>query len=201
MARFGLSKRTGASRATNWGYNQEMDALDATIAAFDSSLGWMAVVWSEGLVTRVTFGHRSRRSAIEASGHRPSQVEAETVLSRDQQSLVEQLTGYADGELPDFSGVHLDFGSRSAFAQRVLNQCRQIPWGHRITYGHLAARCGSPGAARAVGNVMANNPLPLIIPCHRVVGAAGALGGFSAPSGISMKRRLLGLESEMLMNV
>src|SRR5437762_530922 len=64
----------------------------------------------------------------------------------------------------------------------------------RLTYGDLSAAAGAPGAARAVGNVMAQNRYPIIVPCHRVVGSAGSLGGFSARDGISMKRRMLEME-------
>jgi methylated-DNA-[protein]-cysteine S-methyltransferase len=64
------------------------------------------------------------------------------------------------------------------------------------TYGDLAAAIGSPGAARAVGSVMARNCFPLIVPCHRVLGAGGSLGGYSAPDGLRMKRRLLAMEGQ-----
>ena len=77
----------------------------------------------------------------------------------------------------------------------MIHQCRLIPYGQVLTYGELAERAGSPRAARAVGNVMRTNRFPLIVPCHRVVGAAGALGGYSAPTGLKMKRRLLRLEA------
>ena len=81
------------------------------------------------------------------------------------------------------------------FQCRVYQRCRRIAYGATLSYGALAAAIGVPQAARAVGNTMARNRLPLVIPCHRVVGAAGALGGFSAPDGIHMKQRLLSLES------
>jgi methylated-DNA-[protein]-cysteine S-methyltransferase len=80
------------------------------------------------------------------------------------------------------------------FQQRVVRECRRIPYGHTLAYGELAVRAGSPHAARAVGGVMARNRIALVIPCHRVVGSAGKLGGYSAPDGIRMKTRLLELE-------
>jgi methylated-DNA-[protein]-cysteine S-methyltransferase len=91
-------------------------------------------------------------------------------------------------ELP----VELSYATE--FQRRVLLACRAILYGQTRSYGDLAAQVGSPGAARAVGNVMAHNCVPLIIPCHRVVASQGQLGGFSAPRGLSMKRRLLQLE-------
>jgi len=80
------------------------------------------------------------------------------------------------------------------FEARVHAALARVRWGETITYGELAERAGSPGAARAVGAVMARNPLPLVIPCHRVLPAGGGLGGFSAPGGTATKFRLLHLE-------
>ncbi len=87
-----------------------------------------------------------------------------------------------------------DFGS-TPFAKRVLEACRRIPYGKTRSYAQLAAAAGAPGAARAVGRVMAGNRVPLVIPCHRVVGSGGKLGGFSAPGGLETKQRLLDLEA------
>ena len=70
-----------------------------------------------------------------------------------------------------------------------------MPRGETVSYAELAGRAGSPNAARAVGGVMAGNRVPLLVPCHRVVGAGGRLGGFSAPTGVELKKRLLALEA------
>ena len=83
----------------------------------------------------------------------------------------------------------------SLFAAKVLTACRTIKFGQTTTYGQLAKMAGSPKAARAVAGVMAKNPLPLIIPCHRVLQANNKLGGFSAPGGIELKKSMLELES------
>jgi len=106
--------------------------------------------------------------------------------------LQQQITGYFAGENVDFStdpAVCLD-GIRP-FGRKVLRACRRIAAGQTTTYGTLAARVGSPAAARAVGSVLAANPIPLIIPCHRVLRSDGGLGGFSAPGGTATKQRLL----------
>jgi methylated-DNA-[protein]-cysteine S-methyltransferase len=94
----------------------------------------------------------------------------------------------------DFSYVPLALDHLTPFARQVVVACRRISWGLVSSYGELAARCGSPGAARAVGSVMAKNRYPLVVPCHRVLAAGGALGGYSAPDGLRMKRRLLAME-------
>ena len=78
----------------------------------------------------------------------------------------------------------------------MIDACRAIPRGETLTYGQLAAKAGYPGAARAVGQVMARNCLPLLIPCHRVVGSNG-LHGFSAPGGLATKQRLLEIEGQL----
>ncbi len=106
--------------------------------------------------------------------------------------LQKQITAYFDGSYVDFDrGVPIALNRLSSFAQRVLKTCRNIRYGETISYGRLAQRAGRSGAARAVGRVMANNPLPLIIPCHRVTCSNGKLGGFSAAGGVKLKKRLL----------
>ena len=77
-----------------------------------------------------------------------------------------------------------------------MTACRDIRFGQTVSYGRLAEMAGKPGAARAVGRALAKNPLPLIIPCHRVICANGKIGGFSAPGGVTLKKRLLQLEQE-----
>jgi methylated-DNA-[protein]-cysteine S-methyltransferase len=112
--------------------------------------------------------------------------------------VLERLRRYAEGEPVDLHDVPVAVDHLSAFQRRVVKACRAIPAGERRTYGQLAAAAGSPGAARAVGQVMATNRVPLVVPCHRVVASGGGLGGFSAPQGLTMKRRLLSLEETSL---
>lgn len=90
----------------------------------------------------------------------------------------------------------LDLADLTAFQKQVLRCCWEIPTGESISYGCLAERAGSPGAARAAGMVMAKNRWPIIIPCHRVVGSSGKLIGYSGTGGLSTKRRLLQLEEK-----
>jgi len=103
-----------------------------------------------------------------------------------------QIRDFLSGKAVDFALEDLDFRIVKGFARRVLLADGKIPRGLVTTYGGLAARLGVPGGARAVGNVMAGNPFPLVIPCHRVIRSNGALGGFGG--GLSMKRSLLEME-------
>ncbi len=92
--------------------------------------------------------------------------------------------------------VTLDLAGATPFQRAVINACRRIPPGRTRAYGELAALAGRPGAARAVGAVMARNRHPLIVPCHRVVAAGGKLGGWSGDGGLDQKAALLAWEAE-----
>ncbi len=109
--------------------------------------------------------------------------------------LQRQIQRYFDGRPTDFR-AKLDLSDRTPLHQTVLRACATIPYGETLTYGQLAELAGHPGAARAVGSVMAGNLIPLIIPCHRVIAAAGRPSGFSAPGGPHTRHRLLQLESQ-----
>jgi methylated-DNA-[protein]-cysteine S-methyltransferase len=110
--------------------------------------------------------------------------------------LMVRLQAYAAGTPDDFRDIHVDAGPVGPFKQRVLAECRRIPYGSTLTYAELAAKAGSPGAARAVGNCMAGNRIPLVTPCHRVVRSDGQVGSYSAPGGSKTKCKLLWLESK-----
>jgi len=106
--------------------------------------------------------------------------------------LQEQIAAYFGGEVVVFGDdIPVNFGLMSDFGRAVLGACRQVGFGRTITYSGLARRIGNPKASRAVGGAMAANPMPLIIPCHRVLRSDGELGGFSAPGGVAIKKRLL----------
>jgi methylated-DNA-[protein]-cysteine S-methyltransferase len=104
---------------------------------------------------------------------------------------VQALERYLQGENVDLSTFPVDLENRSVFERAVLEYTRQIPRGSVVTYSELAAKLGNPRAARAVGNALRRNPVPLFVPCHRVVGVAD-LGGYAW--GLETKRKLLQLE-------
>lgn len=112
------------------------------------------------------------------------------------EGVFKAVLGYFGGKKADFGNVKIATGELSLFAKKVLAACRSIGFGEVFTYRQLAKKIGKPDAARAVGIVMAKNPLPLIIPCHRIIRSDGKLGGFSAPGGIKTKKKLIELESK-----
>jgi methylated-DNA-[protein]-cysteine S-methyltransferase len=148
---------------------------------FDTSIGRCAIDWTERGVAKVRWPG-SRRAAGSATP--PPQVER----------AIEGIQALLRGEAADLTAVPLDLGNAQPFDRRVYEAARSIPPGSTRTYGELAAEVGEPGEARAVGAAMARNPVPLVVPCHRVVAADGRLGGFSAPGGVATKRRLLEIE-------
>lgn len=117
-------------------------------------------------------------------------------LHRD---LQERIVAYYEGDPVDFSAdPAVSLNGLGSFAHEVLQACRRIAFGQTTTYSDLARQAGSPRAAQAVGSVMAGNPIPLIIPCHRVLRTDGGLGGFSALGGITIKQKMLRHEQLVL---
>jgi methylated-DNA-[protein]-cysteine S-methyltransferase len=112
---------------------------------------------------------------------------APAVLAKE---VASQLTAYAKGTLRTFD-LPLDLTDCTPFTQVVLTGCARIPWGSTTTYAGLAATIGRPGAFRAVGSALGRNPVPIVVPCHRVVAACG-IGGFTG--GLAIKRMLGDIE-------
>lgn len=146
---------------------------------FKTAFGWVQACATEHGVSEVRLEPR-RRGRGEGGPAPP-------ILRR----LKSELTEYFDGRRRKF-GLPLDLGGLSDFARAVLRECAGIPYGRTATYSGLAKAVGKPKAARAVGRVMARNPVPFLIPCHRVIGADGSLTGFGG--GIGLKKRLLEFE-------
>ena len=115
-------------------------------------------------------------------------------------ALVAQVQRHLAGDLQDFTAVPLDFARVSPFARRVYKSARTVPAGQTRTYGDLAGMLNEPvGRSRAIGAALGSNPWPLIVPCHRIVGANGRLTGFSSAGGVRLKARLLAIEGAQLL--
>jgi methylated-DNA-[protein]-cysteine S-methyltransferase len=114
--------------------------------------------------------------------------------SRLTEYVSDLLQRYFTGERIEFKDIPVDLDGVPPFRCKTLLAIRGIPYGDVRSYGQIAKECGSPHAARAVGGAMASNPVPVIIPCHRIVGGKGRLTGFSAPGGETVKMMLLRME-------
>ena len=168
-----------------------MDQTTHHYLVFETSGGFCGIAWNNVGVTRfmlpartadATERHLLRRLPGATPGMPPPAVA----------NAIAAVKRYFEGEKTDFSGIPLDLGGQEEFFQQIYAATRRVGWGQTTTYGTLAKELGAgPEAARDVGEAMARNPVPLIIPCHRVLAAGGKVGGFSAPGGSVTKIRML----------
>lgn len=163
---------------------------------FETALGVCGIAWSEAGLTRVQLPDRD--AAATAARLAKSAKRAGGAVPAYATDAAELLADYAGGEDVEFSGVLLDFAGIAPFEATVYHALRRVGRGETVTYGTLAERAGSPGAAQAVGTAMARNPWPVVVPCHRVLAAGNKPGGFSAPGGLITKAKLLAMEGVYL---
>ncbi len=162
-----------------------MDAR-AALATFDTELGRCAVRWSAAGITRVLLPTGVGRPGPATEDG----LEVPPYVRQAIDGMVEVMAGGS----PDLRALPLDERGIDDLRRAVYAATREIPPGTTRTYGEVARTIGRPDAARDVGAALARNPFPIIVPCHRVVAANGALTGFSAPGGLATKRRMLELE-------
>ncbi len=163
-----------------------------SISTFRTSMGWMGLLGLDDDLVSVFVGHMSANSVSAAADRFCSSASK----SDWNPAVRDMLQAYADGEVVDFSRVEIRLPDMTPFRQMILSATRQVRYGETTTYGQLAKRIGHPGAARAVGTAMSTNRFPILIPCHRVLAAGGRLGGYTSPSGIELKRRMLMMEDQ-----
>lgn len=159
----------------------------------DTAIGPCGIAWSEGGICGVQLPEASRQATRARLRSRfPDAVEAPPpkAVARAVAGIIALL----EGRGADLSDVTLDLTAVPPFHRKVYAEARAIPAGETVTYGALAARVGSPGSARAVGQAMGKNPFPIIVPCHRVLAANGKPGGFTAAGGVATKLRMLAIE-------
>lgn len=111
------------------------------------------------------------------------------------EQLIELTREYFRGNTVDFAEIPCELPSSGSFSGQVYRASREIPYGQTLSYSELARKIARPDAARPVATAMSKNPIPLIVPCHRVIYADGRAGGFSAEGGIALKQRMLALEN------
>ncbi|MFZ4606941.1 MAG: methylated-DNA--[protein]-cysteine S-methyltransferase [Caulobacter sp.] len=161
---------------------------------FDTAIGRCGVAWGEtGIVGTALPGaseDQMRRRFVERF---PGTVESAPPATL--KPVIAGIVALMAGEKVDLSDAPLDMAAVPPFHRRVYERARTIPPGETMTYGEIAVALGEPReAARAVGEAMGRNPFPILMPCHRVLGAGGRPGGFSAPGGVETKLRMLEIE-------
>lgn len=167
---------------------------------FETPFGWCGIAWREGPIAgtpcavtllqlpeatvELTESRIRQNSGADQPSNTPPQIAA----------VIEKVGKHLGGDIQNFSDIPVELGGASAFVRRVYEAARAITPGKTTTYSDLAHALGRPTAARAVGRAMARNPIPIIIPCHRVVASGGKPGGFSAYGGRAIKAKLLAIE-------
>jgi len=160
---------------------------------FDTAIGACGISWNARGITQVQIADKDR-ATTEAHIRKRSGAEPATPPQQvsDVIALVQR---YLGGERVDFSNVTVDIDNVGEFRRKLYEALRTISYGKTTTYGGLGKMIGGEATdAREIGQAMGRNPVPIIIPCHRVLAAGNRIGGFSAPGGISTKEKLLALE-------
>lgn len=163
--------------------------VDIAYASVDSPVGALLLAGTDQGLVRVGLPNQDTAFLLEDLSERisPRVLEAPTRLDEARR----ELDAYFDGKLRDFA-LPLDWRLSSGFRQRVLRSIDSIPYGETRSYKEMAAGAGNPKAVRAAGSACGSNPIPIIVPCHRVLRTGGALGGYGG--GLEMKQELLRLE-------
>ena len=155
----------------------------------DTALGPMAIGWTDRGISRVLLpgdtaeemrARLEKASGVEDAGGQPE--------------ITARILAYAEGANDNFADVELDLAGIPQVNRRIYEHIRELAWGETTTYGAVARWLGDVALSRAVGGAMGANPIPLIVPCHRVLAADGRTGGFSSPGGVRAKMEMLALE-------
>lgn len=163
-------------------------------ALFDTAIGRCGICWADnGIIGAALPGPSDAQMRGRFAERFPGAVEAEPPAACA--AVIDGVVALMAGEKRDLSDAPLDLSATPPFHQRVYVVVRGIPPGETMTYGEVARALGAgPEAARAVGEAMGRNPIPILMPCHRVLGANGKPGGFSAPGGVETKLKMLQIE-------
>jgi methylated-DNA-[protein]-cysteine S-methyltransferase len=160
---------------------------------FDTPIGTCGIAWNaKGIVG---FQLPSATAQVTRSRLQQRWTEAvESTPSPGVQRTIDRVLALLNGEAIDLSDIPVDLDDAPEFHRKVYEVARTIPPGQTMTYGEIAKRLGVPHESREVGQALGRNPIAVIVPCHRVLGADGKMGGFSASGGVATKRRILEIE-------
>ena len=155
---------------------------------FDTAIGWCGLAWDGNNILGFQLPEPTKElTERKMRGQYPS-LGGDAVPSRVIADLCRDVAVARRGQGSGlFSAISIDISTLTPFSKRVYEFTRAIPAGKTISYGELAKRIGSPNSARAVGRALGANPIPLLVPCHRVIAANGALTGFSATGGVELE--------------
>jgi O-6-methylguanine DNA methyltransferase len=164
---------------------------------FDTEIGECAIAWSARGIARLQLPERDRKGTLRSLGSKlRDRILVEKAPPAVVKKAIADVRAHLEGQHNDLLHIEIDYEGVPDFHQKVYEATRRIPPGRTMSYGQVARAAGSPLAARAVGQAMAKNPFPLVVPCHRVVGSNG-MGGFSAYGGCVTKEKLLDIERIM----
>lgn len=160
---------------------------------FDTAVGRCGIAWSERGISAIMLpesdDEATRKRLLRRVGSAP-----ETSSPANIQQAIAAIRSLLEGERIDLSTIAVDLEGMPDFNLQVYDIARKIPAGETLTYGDIAKRLGDVQLSRAVGQAMGQNPVPIVVPCHRVVAAGGKTGGFSAPGGSRTKLKILAIE-------
>jgi methylated-DNA-[protein]-cysteine S-methyltransferase len=164
---------------------------------FETAIGRCGIVWSERGIVAVRFPERGENAVRNRIARRFPHAH-EAAPPEKTQCAVDDIIALLGGEPRDLSHIEIDLGDAPDFNRRVYEMARTIPPGKTLSYGEVAERLGDRNLARDVAQALGQNPVPIIVPCHRVMAAGRKTGGFSAPGGVQTKLKLLSIEGAQL---
>ncbi len=159
---------------------------------FPTTIGDCCIAWRDDVVVATSLPEKTPAATAARVVKRTGARRAKPPLTIDR--AIQSIVALLEGEKADLSFITCDLGEVDAFAEKVYAVTCAIPAGETLTYGDVALRLGNKLFAQRVGQALGRNPIPIIVPCHRVVGANGKLTGFSAPGGIETKLKMLEIE-------
>jgi methylated-DNA-[protein]-cysteine S-methyltransferase len=169
------------------------------VTTFPTAIGACAIAWSSDRVCGVALPDPSEDATRNyLQGRHPEATDREPPAPVH--DAIERIAAVLDGTTDDLRDIEVDYANCSGFARSVYDLTRGVGPGETTTYGEIATQLGAPHAAREVGQALGRNPVPIIVPCHRVLGAGGTLVGFSAPGGVETKLRMLAIEQAVAPN-
>ena len=167
--------------------------MNRSFSIFETAIGPGGIAWGDGAVIGVQLPEPDA-TRVRSRLRRRFPGALETSPTPEIQAAIERISALLEGQSSDLSAIRVDMDRVPLFDRRVYDVARTIAPGETLTYGQIADRLGEPHLAREVGQALAHNPFPIIVPCHRVLAAGGKLGGFSASGGVATKQRLLSIE-------